>query len=127
MVPDFWMFDLAVILVLYLPVFVGVVVARLTGPLTWARGLIGAATIPFALSAATVVWREVVRHSTPPRPHASIRDETFLALLGRNAPWVEGLLWVLQSLLVGALIIAVWRAADRRRGTVGLAADRWAE
>jgi len=79
--------------------FAGVVLARTMGPLTWIRGVIGAATLPFALCAGELLLAWVHRQPVP---------------AGRFYPSAAA--WIVGSAVVGAAIVALWRTADRRRG-----------
>jgi hypothetical protein len=93
--------------------FVGVCLARLAGPLTWTRGLIGAVLPPIVLSLVVVALLAFARrgnwHYYYPDPHNRA------AFIRPGRWWVTIGFWVADALIVGRAIIAVWRGIDRRR------------
>lgn len=98
-----WVIPLLVAIALASTVLIpcfGVAVARMTGPLTWSRGLIGAvaASVACDVLAITLAWA----YDPAALGHALIGRAGMLPiLLGVSA-------WIVEALVVGAICIALW-------------------
>jgi hypothetical protein len=93
--------------------FAGICVARLFGPLTLTRGLVGAVLLPVALSLGVPLLFAYARRSGSMQLYYPEESPHFHTVIRLGRPWVGFSLWIVDALVVGAAIVAVWRAVER--------------